>query len=38
MTFDGRALAVVRPSGAGQISITITAPGCEPGRLLIVAD
>jgi beta-galactosidase len=36
-TFDGRALAVVRPAGPGPISITLTAPGCEPGHLLIDA-
>lgn len=29
-TFDGRALAVVRPTGAGPITVTVTAPGYEP--------
>jgi beta-galactosidase len=29
-TFDGRALAVVRPTGPGTIIVTATAPGCEP--------
>jgi beta-galactosidase len=29
-TFDGRALAVVRPTGAGPITVTTTAPGCAP--------
>ena len=29
-TFDGRALAVVRPTGAGPITVTATAPGCAP--------
>jgi beta-galactosidase len=29
-TFDGRALAVVRPTGAGRISLWATAEGCEP--------
>ncbi len=28
-TFDGRALAVVRPTGAGVITVTATAEGCE---------
>jgi len=30
ITFDGRALAVVRPTGAGRISLRATAEGCEP--------
>jgi beta-galactosidase len=29
-TFDGRALAVVRPTGPGTITATITATGCDP--------
>ncbi|CCH88400.1 Glycoside hydrolase family 2 sugar binding [Modestobacter italicus] len=29
-TFDGHALAVVRPTGAGPITVTATAPGCAP--------
>ena len=38
-TFDGRALAVVRPTGSGVIAITVTTDGCEPvqrprGRVL----
>jgi hypothetical protein len=28
-TFDGRALAVVRPTGPGPITLTATAPGCD---------
>ena len=28
-TFDGRALAVVRPTGAGTITVTATADGCD---------
>jgi beta-galactosidase len=32
-TFDGRALAVVRPTGAGPITLTATAEGCEPQHL-----
>ena len=29
-TFDGRALAVVRPTGCGVITLTATAEGCAP--------
>jgi len=29
-TFDGRALAVVRPTGTGRITVTATAEGCTP--------
>lgn len=29
-TFDGRALAVVRPTGVGAITVTAEAEGCEP--------
>jgi beta-galactosidase len=29
-TFDGRALAVVRPSGPGRIVVTVTADECDP--------
>lgn len=28
-TFEGRALAVVRPTGAGEITVTVSAPGFE---------
>jgi len=30
LTFDGRALAIVRPTGPGAITVTATAEGCEP--------
>jgi len=36
-TFDGRALAVVRPTGPGTITLTATAPGCEPVTTTIEA-
>ena len=36
-TFDGRALAVIRPTGAGTISVTATADGCEAQTVLIDA-
>ena len=29
-TFNGRALAIVRPTGAGEITVTATADGCQP--------
>lgn len=29
-TSDGRALAIVRPIGAGDITVTVTAEGCAP--------
>ena len=28
-TFDGRALAVIRPTGPGRISVVASAPGCQ---------
>ena len=37
-TFDGRALAIVRPTGPGQISVTVTAEGCAPVRLDLKAQ
>ena len=36
-TFDGRALAVVRPTGTGTITLVATADGCEPVRVRIEA-
>ena len=36
-TFDGRALAVVRPAGIGTIVVTVTASGMEPQALTIEA-
>ena len=36
-TFDGRALAVVRPDGAGTITVTATAEGCEPVSVTVEA-
>lgn len=32
-TYDGRALAIVRPIGAGDITVTVTAEGLEPVTL-----
>ncbi len=36
-SFEGRALAVIRPTGEGVITLTATAEGCEPGRVRIDA-
>jgi beta-galactosidase len=36
-TFDGRALAVVRPSGAGTITVTASAHGCDPVTVTVEA-
>jgi beta-galactosidase len=36
-TFDGRALAVVRPTAAGTITVTATAEGCDPQRVTLTA-
>ena len=36
-TFDGRALAIVRPTGSGPIDIRISADGCEPARVTVHA-
>ncbi len=32
-TFDGRALAVIRPTGEGTITVRVTAPATEPQEL-----
>ncbi|CUU54869.1 Glycosyl hydrolases family 2, sugar binding domain [Parafrankia irregularis] len=37
MTFDGRVLAVVRPSAPGAITVTVTADGCPPVDVRIEA-
>ncbi len=34
-TFDGQALAVVRPTGDGVITVSISADGCEPQLVCI---
>ncbi len=36
-TFDGRALAVVRPTGSGAITVTAAAEGCDPQQVQIDA-
>ena len=37
-TYNGRALAVLRPTGPGKIRLTATAPGCGPAEILITAE
>jgi beta-galactosidase len=37
-TFGGRALAVVRPTGAGTISVSVNAHGCPPATVEIQAS
>jgi beta-galactosidase len=36
-TFDGRALAVIRPTGAGKILVTASPEGCEPQHVTVDA-
>jgi beta-galactosidase len=36
-TFDGRALAIVRPTGGGEIEISVGADGCESVRATVTA-
>jgi beta-galactosidase len=35
--YDGRALAVIRPSGVGRVTVTATAAGLEPARVELSA-
>jgi beta-galactosidase len=37
-TYEGRALAVLRPTAVGKIHLTATAPGCDPVTLVVVAE
>jgi beta-galactosidase len=37
-TFDGQALAVVRPTGTGIITVTVAAEGCAPTSVQITAQ
>ncbi|SFS14431.1 protein of unknown function [Microbacterium sp. cf046] len=36
-TYDGRALAIVRPTGAGTITVTVSAAGMAPATLTLTA-
>jgi beta-galactosidase len=38
LTFDGRALAVVRPTGPGTITVTVDADGLAPQTAVLVVD
>jgi beta-galactosidase len=37
-TYDGRALAVLRPTSAGKIRLLASAPGCEPTEIVVTAE
>lgn len=37
-TFDGRALAVIRPTGAGTITVLATADDCSPTTIVLTAQ
>ena len=37
-TYEGRALAVLRPTGPGKIHLLATAPECDPVEVLVVAE
>lgn len=37
-TYEGRALAVLRPTGAGRIRLIATAPDCEPVELTVTVE
>jgi beta-galactosidase len=37
-TYDGRALAVLRPAGRGEIRLLASAPECEPDEVLVTVE
>ena len=37
-THDGRALAVLRPAGRGEIRVLASAPGCDPAEILVTVE
>ncbi|MEU1515126.1 glycoside hydrolase family 2 TIM barrel-domain containing protein [Streptomyces sp. NPDC005811] len=37
-TYEGRALAVLRPTGVGKISLIASAPGCDPVAVVVTAE
>jgi beta-galactosidase len=37
-TYDGRALAVFRPTDLGEIRVLASAPGCEPAEILVTVE
>ncbi|MET8978055.1 glycoside hydrolase family 2 TIM barrel-domain containing protein [Streptomyces sp. NPDC004539] len=38
LTHEGRALAILRPTGPGKIHLTATAPDCEPVSVVVTAE
>lgn len=38
LTYDGRALAIIRPTGPGKIHVLATAEGCEPAKSIITVE
>jgi beta-galactosidase len=38
LTYDGRALAALRPTGVGEIQLTAAAPGCDPVDVVITVQ
>ncbi len=37
-TYEGRALAVLRPTGPGKIRLLASAPGCDPVEVVVTVD
>lgn len=37
-TFDGRALAVIRPTGVGEITVSVTADGLDGEQIIVTAS
>ncbi len=37
-TYEGRLLAVVRPTGVGEIKVSLSTEGCEPVTVIVVAE
>ncbi|MFM9441129.1 glycoside hydrolase family 2 TIM barrel-domain containing protein [Streptomyces acidiscabies] len=37
-TYEGRALAVLRPTAVGKIRLTATAPGCDPVDVVVTVE
>lgn len=36
-TYDGRALAIIRPNGPGEITVTVSSAGCESSSINVLA-
>ena len=37
-TYEGRALAVLRPTGPGKIRLLATAPECDPAEAVVMVE